>query len=132
MTVISNEEYHADPAISASQLKEICKSPFHYWKRYVDPDRSPSEPTAAMRLGSLVHCAVLEPNELLQRYAVGPDRRTKEGKATAERMIADGIEPVSASDFEQALSMAAAVRSHPTAGLLLANGQLSSRSGGMT
>ena len=123
MTVISNEEYHADPAISASQLKEICKSPFHYWKRYVDPDRSPSEPTAAMRLGSLVHCAVLEPNELLQRYAVGPDRRTKEGKATAERMIADGIEPVSASDFEQALSMAAAVRSHPTAGLLLANGQ---------
>jgi hypothetical protein len=122
MTVISNEEYHADPAISASQLKEIGKSPFHYWKRYVDPDRSPSEPTAAMRLGSLVHCAVLEPNELLQRYAVGPDRRTKEGKATAERMIADGIEPVSASDFEQALSMAAAVHSHPTAGLLLTNG----------
>jgi hypothetical protein len=34
----SNEEYHADPAISASQLKEICKSPFHYWKRNVDPD----------------------------------------------------------------------------------------------
>ena len=64
MTVISNEEYHADPAISASQLKEIGKSPFHYWKRYVDPDRSPSEPTAAMRLGSLVHCAVLEPNAI--------------------------------------------------------------------
>ena len=123
MTVISNEEYHADPAISASQLKEIGRSPFHYWKRYVDPDRSPSTRTAAMALGSLVHCAVLEPNELLQRYAVGPDRRTKEGKATAEKMLADGIEPVSASDFEQALSMAAAVRSHPTAGLLLANGQ---------
>ena len=119
MTVISNEEYHADPAISASQLKEIGRSPFHYWKRYVDPDRSPSEPTAAMRLGSLAHCAVLEPNELLQRYAVGPDRRTKEGKATAEKMLADGIEPVSASDFEQALSIAAAVHSHPTAGLLL-------------
>jgi exodeoxyribonuclease VIII len=116
---ISNADYHADPAISASQLKEISKSPFHYWKRYVDPDRSPSEPTAAMRLGSLVHCAVLEPKELLQRYAVGPDRRTKEGKATAEKMLADGIEPVSASDFEQALSMAAAVHSHSTAGLLL-------------
>jgi exodeoxyribonuclease VIII len=119
MTVISNADYHADPAISASQLKEIGRSPFHYWKRYVDPDRSPSEPTAAMRLGSLVHCAVLEPKELLQRYAVGPDRRTKEGKATAEKMLADGIEPVSASDFEQALSMAAAVHSHSTAGLLL-------------
>ena len=122
MTVISNEEYHADPAISASQLKEIARSPFHYWKRFVDPDRSPSEPTAAMRLGSLVHCAVLEPKELLQRYAVGPDKRTKAGKEQAERMLADGIEPVSASDFEQALSMAAAVHSHPTAGLLLGMG----------
>jgi hypothetical protein len=38
-------------------------------------------------------------------------------------MLADGIEPVSASDFEQALSMAAAVHSHPTAGALLQSGQ---------
>jgi exodeoxyribonuclease VIII len=37
-------------------------------------------------------------------------------------MLADGIEPVSASDFEQALSMAAAVHSHPTAGALLQSG----------
>ena len=123
MTIISNADYHADPAISASQLKEISRSPFHYWKRYVDPDRSPLKPTAAMRFGSLVHCAVLEPKELLQRYALAPDRRTKEGKAIADKMLADGIEPVNDNDFEQALSMAAAVHSHQTASLLLTNGQ---------
>jgi hypothetical protein len=61
---ISNEQYHADPAVSASHLHAIARSPYHYWSRYLDPNRKPVEPTAAMRLGSLVHCAVLEPDEL--------------------------------------------------------------------
>ena len=81
MAIISNADYHADPAISASQLKEIGRSPYHYWSRYLDPDRVAMVPTAAMRLGSLTHCATLEPDELTKRYQLAPDRRTKEGKA---------------------------------------------------
>lgn len=118
-----NAEYHADPAISASHLHAIARSPYHYWSRYLDPNRTPVEPTAAMRLGSLVHCAVLEPEDLLQRYSVAPDRRTKEGKAAVARMAAEGIEAVSESDMALALSMAASVRVHPAAAALLAQGK---------
>ena len=120
---ITNEEYHADPAISASHLKAVMQSPYHYWSRYVDPDRRPVEPTAAMKLGSLAHCAILEPDELLQRYGVTPDRRSTAGRAAAEQMAAEGIEAVTSSDMALALSMAAAVRNHPAASALLQTGK---------
>jgi len=119
----SNADYHADPAVSASHLHAVAASPYHYWKRFIDPQRQPLEPTAAMRLGSLVHCAVLEPDELLQRYGVCGPRNTKAGKEQAAAMAADGIEAVSEIDMTLALSMAAAVREHPAAALLLANGK---------
>lgn len=120
---ITNEEYHADPAVSASHLHAVAKSPHHYWSRYLDPKRSPVEPTAAMRLGSLVHCAVLEPEDLLQRYGVCGPRNTKAGKEQAERMAAAGIEAVTQSDMTLALSMAASVRQHPAAAALLKQGK---------
>ena len=123
MTDISNADYHADPAVSASHLKTVMQSPYHYWSRYLDPDRVAMTPTAAMRLGSLTHCAVLEPDELTKRYQLAPDRRTKEGKAAVVEMAAAGIEAVSETDLAQALQMADAVRSNSTAALLLANGQ---------
>jgi exodeoxyribonuclease VIII len=123
MTVISNADYHADPAISASQLKEISRSPYHYWSRYLDPDRTPTIATSAMKLGSLTHCAVLEPDELSKRYGITPDRRSNAGKALAAEMEASGIEAVTAQEMEQALAMAASVRSNSTAALLLSNGQ---------
>jgi len=119
----SNTDYHADPAVSASHLHAVAASPYHYWARFLDPDRKPVEPTAAMRLGSLVHCAVLEPDELSKRYAVAPDRRTKDGKATAAMLAASGIEAVTSTDMEQALAMAASVRSHQAAAALLRTGK---------
>ncbi len=120
---ISNADYHADPAISASQLKTVMQSPYHYWSRYLDPDRVAMVPTAAMRFGSLAHCAVLEPDELSKRYQLAPDRRTKEGKAAVAEMAAAGIEAVSEADMVLAVNMAVAVHGHPTAGALLQSGQ---------
>ena len=79
----TNADYHADPAISASHLKAVMQSPYHYWSRFLDPQRPTAEPTSAMRLGSLAHCAVLEPDELSKRYAIAPDRRSNAGKAAA-------------------------------------------------
>ena len=123
MTDISNADYHADPAISASQLKTVMQSPYHYWSAYLNPDRVAMVPTQAMRLGSLTHCATLEPDELTKRYQLAPDRRTNAGKAAVVEMAAAGIEAVSEADLAQALQMADAVRSNSTAALLLSNGQ---------
>ena len=120
---LSNQQYHADPAISASHLHAVASSPFHYWSRYINPDRPAVEPTAAMRLGSLVHCAILEPDDLLQRYGVCGPRNTKAGKEQAAEMAANGIEAVSEADMALALSMTASVRNHPHAAALLAQGK---------
>ena len=120
---LSNADYHADPAVSASHLHQVARSGQHYWARYVDPNRQPVKPTAAMTTGSLVHCAVLEPDQLLKRYGIAPDRRTKAGKEAAAEMQANGIEPVGESDLQQAQRMASAVRRHPMAAKLLSAGK---------
>jgi exodeoxyribonuclease VIII len=120
---LSNADYHADPAVSASHLHQVARSGQHYWARYVDPDRQPVKPTAAMTTGSLVHCAVLEPDELLKRYGACPPRNTKAGKEAAAEMQANGVEPVSETDMLLAQRMASAVHHHPMAALLLSGGQ---------
>jgi exodeoxyribonuclease VIII len=119
----SNADYHADPAVSASHLHAVAASPYHYWSRFINPDRPPSVQTAAMKLGSLTHCAVLEPDELSKRYGIAPDRRTNAGKAVAAEMEAAGIEAVTAPEMEQAMAMAASVRSHQAAAALLRDGK---------
>ena len=119
----SNADYHADPAISASHLHAVAASPYHYWSRFLAPDRPPSVQTAAMKLGSLTHCAVLEPDQLASRYGIAPDRRTNAGKAAVAEMEAAGIEAVTAPEMEQAMAMAASVRSHQAAAALLRDGK---------
>lgn len=121
--MISNEDYHADPAISASHLKLIQQSPYHYWARFINPDRKPIEPSAAMKLGSLVHTAVLEPEELGKRYARCGSRTTKAGKEVAADLERRGIEAVTDSDWNLAIAMNNSVRSHPIAAELLSEGQ---------
>ena len=119
-TMVTNAEYHADPAISASHLHAISRSPHTYYKRFIDPKRPVSEPTAAMRLGTFVHTAVLEPDDLDRRYTISSARRNT--KAYTE-LIDKGIEPVTQAQWDQALSMCDAVRNHPEAAWLLSDGK---------
>ncbi len=80
--MLTNENYHQDRNyISASGLKQIAKSPRHYWNRYLN-DKYKEEPTASMLFGNVVHTLMLEPKEFELRYAVAPDcdKRTKKGQ----------------------------------------------------
>ena len=79
----TNAAYHGNAAISHSKLETFRRRPALYYKRYITREITPEEPGAAFRLGSAVHCSVLEPGEMPARYAIKPegiDRRTKEGK----------------------------------------------------
>ena len=118
--MVSNAEYHADPAVSASHLHAISRSPHTYFKRYIEPNRPVSEPTAAMRLGTFVHTAVLEPYDLDSRYAVCP---TRKGSTNYNRLIERGIEPVTQAQWDQAMAMCDSVRNHPEAAWLLSDGK---------
>ena len=67
---LTNEEYHSLDYVSKSHLDLINKSPFHYWDRYINPERVIPEPTKAMFLGSAFHTIVLEPDLFEKEYIV--------------------------------------------------------------
>jgi hypothetical protein len=126
---ISNEAYHSGPGISQSALSVMARSPLHYWAKYLDPNREQTEPSAAMKLGSAIHTAVLEPGEFGRRYHVAPsvDRRTKEGKAEYQLALdnaeASGAALITYDDAKTCLAIAEQVRKHPTARKVFATGQ---------
>ena len=119
------EDYHAIQALSAGGLKRLRQSPLHFWAARIDPNRAPTEPTPAMRAGTLAHCALLEPQTLAERYLVKPaglDMRTKKGKAWAASLEGKPIEWISGEQHATALRQAAAVRALPEIASLMENG----------
>lgn len=114
---MNNAEYHADTsAISASGLKLFMRSPAHYYAAYLDPNRVERQPTAAMRLGTATHCAILEPTEFSKRYMLRPDHinaRTNDGKAELAAIAASGIEILTPDDYTQIMRMAESFFDHP-------------------
>lgn len=60
------EEYIAWDALSSSRLGLLARSPAHFRAGF-------TESTDSLRLGSLVHCGVLEPDALAKRYCVEPN-----------------------------------------------------------
>lgn len=55
--------------VSPSFLKEFRRSPAHAWAKYVDPDRVQQQ-SDAQRIGTMLHCAILEPERFASAYAV--------------------------------------------------------------
>lgn len=71
MSIIN--DYHSDTSrISATMLKVFSQSPERYYRQFVTKELN-VEQTEAMRLGSMLHCYVLEGEQFHQRYAVMPD-----------------------------------------------------------
>lgn len=67
---ITNDEHHAIRALSNSGMKDLSVSPLRYWYRWINPAPKPEdEETASQRMGSALHCAVLESEEVFEsRY----------------------------------------------------------------
>jgi exodeoxyribonuclease VIII len=65
---VPNCDYHNGPGISKSGLDLINRSPMHY-KAVIDAEND-NEPTAAQRIGTAVHCAILEPDVFVQEYCL--------------------------------------------------------------
>lgn len=117
---MSNEEYHASAPLSKSSLSQILKSPAHY-KASLDKEFAE---TAAMRLGTAFHCAVLEPDRFKEEYRIPPsvDRRTKKGKEEYAEWAKQGYSEISNSDYEKVKKMRESVMSHKTLSPLFNSG----------
>lgn len=123
VTGMSNFDYHANPAISKSQLADLLEEPpLNFWRRHIDPSRPPREETAGQRAGTLLHTLVLEPETFAERYAVGPmvSRNTKEWRAfEAEHPHLDLIKP---DELQEGRRQAESLRTHPEVAQLLTSG----------
>lgn len=119
ITGMSNADYHAQSAISKSGLDLIARCPALFKHRR----ENPIEPTAAMRMGTLVHTAILEPHDLCN-LVVAPkiERRSNAGKAewAAWQLENEGKQIVEADELDTLRAITAAVHAHPGAGKALA------------
>lgn len=116
------KEYQALDAVNWSTLKELRRSPLHYRHRLA----TPRDDTAYLAMGRAVHTAVLEPDLFPVQYAVYTESKSKgEGAkkrweafqaANAHRTILDE------DDYNRALAIRDAVRSHPRAMAYLERG----------
>lgn len=81
-------------------------------------DVPPAQPSKAMQLGSLVHCALLEPELFMNKYACAPfgDGRTKEVKDIKAELRAAGKTVIDRDTWAQCMLMVAVVLQSEIAG----------------
>ena len=114
------KQYQQMTGMNFSSLIKLKKTPAHYkWAK-----DHPIDPSPAMLVGSIVHTGLLEPQHLINEYAVAPkvDRRTKVGKEEWENFCITNMERtvVDKATYDKASGMMQSVRNHPFANDLLA------------
>lgn len=119
---LSNGAYHAMPELSSTQIKDVLRTPAHFYAKHMAVDKKTHAPTQTMLLGTVVHTLVLESDKFDSEYAISQkfDRRTKQGKAdAAEFDAANSRKTVIDGDlYAQAKLMADSILKHPVARLL--------------
>ena len=121
---LSFEDYQALPGVNWSSLKSLAVSP----KLYRYALTAPRTETDAMRFGSAVHCAVLEPDAFPIRYELwdGGDRRGNAWKEFAA-MHEDKV-ILREADYSRCLAVRDAVRAYgPAAALLTGQSEISAQ-----
>lgn len=122
-----DDQYHAvRDRLSSSGIREILRSPMHFKAKYIDEQEDKS--TDAKRLGTILHSAILEPQDYLTRLMVQPkfDRRTTVGKQGYAKFISDLPDKailVKEDELEIVKGVVDSIRSHPMGSQVLANGQ---------
>lgn len=115
---MSNADYHASSAVSRSGLALIGEAPRKFWWKYLSGQVDETE-TNAMRIGTIFHTMVLEPDTFKDRVLIwsGAPRNTKAGKeeyeaaqeACGNRLLCKQ------SEFNDMQRMVDAVKSEPAA-----------------
>ena len=76
--------YRASPEWAASDLKYGIDNGLEaLYIRKFGKDNPPRNATPAMKLGSMIHKFVLEPDDFSQSYALLEEKRSKKGKELA-------------------------------------------------
>jgi exodeoxyribonuclease VIII len=105
------EAYHNHPAVSNTLLGYLKKSPAHA-KAFMEGERWTETP--AMKEGTALHCALLEPERFAMVYRpFDTDRRTNAGKAEYAELLATGKIPLKSEAIDRVWKMAGSLRRIP-------------------
>lgn len=139
---LTAEDYHNDPAVSCSNIKDLLISPLKYWTNSsLNPNRKQKE-TVAKSIGTALHCLLMEKEKFKQDYIVLPKldvdsdfyrtesvkpnflqnfalRKTKDAK-TFEYIGNKTV--IKADDFEEIKAAVDSLESQPAAGSLFQDG----------
>ena len=117
---ITRANYEAHPGVSQSELRDLARSPAHYYAIRI-ARTVPRAESSAMRIGSALHALVLEPIEFQRGYVVQSwDARTKEGKAARDAAMASGRVVLDSDDARAVAGMGEALSRHADASRILA------------
>ena len=95
---VPEQLYHALPYCSSSRLRRmLARSPYCV-RREID-ERVDALPTSAMRTGTSMHIAMLEPDHFVARVRQVKDFRAAASKALAEDMEASGGVAINAAEM---------------------------------
>ncbi len=112
-------EYLALPGVNFSTLKHLRRSPRHY--AYAVANQRPD--TASLRLGRAVHAACLEPDRFALDYVVFTGARRAGKEWDAFELTHDGRTILKLDEYQRALAIRDAVRSHPLVAPYLVEGE---------
>lgn len=119
---MTDEEYFAMKAISASQIKQYDKGAYWFWKSSpFNPDKEPDKASDALVFGKLCHCLLLEPDEVSKRFEVVDFGKTRTNKKYAEAVAAHpGKDIINEDEMHQAEKMISEIGQHPLASRIIA------------
>ena len=107
---MNHHDYQNLPSISSHWLIEMLNNPAACYRKYLDPQQPAQEQTAAMRLGTLVHCLALTPEQFAHSFIVADyERRSIAGKARYAQLSETGLIPIKRAELDQALDIVAAL-----------------------
>ena len=69
---VSSADYHSSAGVSRSKLMLLDKSPYHYWYEVLSGEYEKKAPTPAMKIGSLFHTLLLEPELFTNEFCIKP------------------------------------------------------------
>ena len=119
---MSDDEYFALKAISASQIKQYDKGAYWFWKSSpFNPDKPAEKPSDALSFGKLCHCMLLEPDAVAERFEVVDFGKTRTNKKYTEAQgMFPGKEIVNQDEMDRAKLMIEEIGKHPLASRIIA------------
>lgn len=108
---LDKEDYHGPIGLSSSGIKKFYQLENKYQTDYLGDSNS----TSSMDLGTLVHCLVLEPEKLDERYFLFKGAKRAGVNWQSECLKNEGKEGVLESVWDQAHEMADSINSNASA-----------------